>query len=571
MCRQKHTVKFINQADTCQHAAYIAENRNLFGGQELPIDTEGYCLFHSSNDTWKLKKKFGLRMQQLLTALSDDPEQKNIDFRDFRFVSQNGGKTTLSALTTTKPLNLCSTHFQGDLEIKSCHFSGELYMDKATFEGVFSLEECIFTTTFTAIQGTAFNGNVYFRDVIFHDVFDWNGAQVSGQFSIADVRFEGYTVWDNMVNKSKDYVHSYFSFTTEDYMSFKNTEFHVNVQFENCIFNGDVHFIGTVFKQPLYVTNPKIRANVFFKGTSKEAMLFENEVNMQIRDSDFEGIGQMVFEYANLINLDKNAKGQLSELKVNRHVILGEGTLVFRTNFRTRLPFSELSEIFIRDIFETIQVYFKRNIGKHFEFILTKDVEGYWLNILTDDYFNSKDFLNDQHQVTEKLIKGEINNQFDEINQYLHDKLHFIVSSAIRKSMGGSSGTDKLKQALLEIIGEDKLKIIMNANNLEYVTAETLRIGTVKSSKFYINRLDSLENDPTFELSNVQFNLLKEQLSGIKDTERWEKLEKLLISIDEGFDAKNSLSSFLSDSGVSIVNGITSKFLFIIISRLMGI
>ena len=562
MCRQKHTVKFINQADTCQHAAYIAENRKLFDGNELPIDEEGFCLFHSSNNAWKLKKKFGLRMQQLLTALSNDSEQKNIDFRDFRFVSQNGEKTALSALTTTKPLNLCGAHFQGDLEIKSCHFSGELYMDKATVEGVFSLEECIFTTSFTAIQGTAFNGNIYFRDVVFHDLFDWNGAQVSGQFSIADVRFEGYTVWENMVNKSKDYVHSYFSFTTEDYMSFKNTEFHGNVQFENCIFNGDVHFTDTLFKQPLYITNPKIAANIFFKGTSEDSMLFESEVNMQIRASDFEGTGQMIFEYANLINLDKDTKAKLAELKLNRHVVLGEGTPVFRTNFRTRLPFSELSEVFIRDIFQTIQQYFKRNLGKHFEFIFTKESDHYWVNILTDDYLNSEDFVFEKDLAIEKLAIGIFDDLSDKVNQYLHEKLNFVVNTAIRKSKNDDAEANKLKQALLEIIGEGKLKIILNANNLKSVTAETLRIGTVKSSKFYINQLENFENDPMFELSSVQFNLLKEQLSGIQETERWEKLEKLLISIDEGFDAKNSLSSFLSDSGVSIVNGITSKFLF---------
>ena len=251
MCKQVFTVKFHQAENQCQLEDYYDLNRNLFDGIRLPIDEEGYCLFHSKNWEWKKSKKFEYRVKQLLEVMHSDRAMKSVDFRDFQFIPAEGEVIVWSNLTTFKPLNLSGAGFKGGLSFKDCQFSGEVYMDVVNMEGVFSIEACRFTTSFTAIQNAQFYDNIYFQDVYFNDLFDLNNSRFYGQLHLSDVVFNGYTVWDNVINETKNYAFTYFNITCQGYTSFKETIFHVPVQLENCIFEEGTNFIGTQFKQPL--------------------------------------------------------------------------------------------------------------------------------------------------------------------------------------------------------------------------------------------------------------------------------------------------------------------------------
>lgn len=565
MCKQIYTVPFHQFDSQCQLEAYYDLNRNLFDGILLPIDDEGYCLFHSKKWEWKKQKKFEYRVKQLLEVLLQDSAIKAIDFRDFQFIPAQKETIIWSELTTTKTLNLSGSGFKGGLSFKNCQFSGEVYMDEINMEGKFSIEDCRFTSSFTAIQNAQFYGNVHIQDVFFNDLFDVNNSRFHGQIHLSEVIFNGYTVWNNVVNKSKDYAVSYFNFTNRDYTSFEGAVFHLPVQFENCTFQEGIHFVGTQFKKPLYITNPTVRGNVVFKGLSEEALIFENEVEIQIRTSNFEDSGQMIFENANLINLDRHTKNKLATFKANRQVVLGEGTIVFRISFKKQYAYSDLNEIFIHDLLTTIRQYFKRKLNRHFEFVFSQQGEDLIITFFTDDYVNLEDFKRDEKRVIKDLMPSIKAGVEDKVSSYLETKFHQQVFSFLETAI-----KKDIPMAILDnLLGRENVDIIINTGQISTIKAQRLEIGTVQHSQFYIARLEGMKNDPVFQLSKSQFDALKLQLSALNDETKWTELKTMLENIQKDLISKDTLLPFLADCGISVANNLSAGVLFIFLEYLL--
>jgi len=565
MCKQIFTVKFHKVANQCQLEEYYDLNRNLFDGIRLPMDDQGYCLFHSKNWEWKKKKKLEYQVNQLLEVMLNDRDMKSIDFRDFQLIPAEGETIVWSELTTFKPLNLSGAGFKCGLSFKNCQFSGEVYMDVVNMEGVFSIEGCRFTTSFTAIQNAQFHDNIYFQDVYFNDLFDLNSSKFYGQIHLSDVVFNGYTVWDNVVNQTKNYAFAYFSITCQGYTSFKEAVFHVPVQFENCIFEEGTNFIGTQFKQPLYITNPSVKANVVFKGLSADELIFENEVEMQIRGSDFEDAGQLIFENANLINLDKHTKNKLATLKANRQVVLGEGTIVFRISFKEKYLYSDLNELFIHDLLTTIRQYFKRKLNKHFEFVFSQEGKHLVVTFFTDDYANPEDFKRDEEAVIDELITTIQPDIEDKVEQYFKNKFQQQFFSFLETAVN----KDIPMTVLDKLLGEDKVDIILKANKIDTIKTQRLEIGTVQNSQFYIARLEGMKNDPIFQMTPTQFDALKLELSTLNDEAKWTELKNILENIQQDLISKDELLPFLADCGISVANNLSAGVLFVFLNYLL--
>jgi len=566
MCNHKYIINSFQAPKDCYLSELYEEYPDELGSIALPHDKEGLCLFHSASIDWKLKNEFEKRMFELLSFMISNTGIKTIDFRGFHFVASDQDTGIVwKDLTVSKTINLCAATFDCRFSLQSSHFAGDFYMDATKMVGIFSIEHCEFTSNFTAIQNATFDSNIHMSDVNFTDLFDVQDARFYGQVNLSTVVFQGYTVWDRATFDTKRGGFCYFHIINRDYTSFKDTVFLDAVQFEQCIFGGDTHFTGTKFKQALHFTQPKIEANVIFKGNSKDEMIFENEVAMEIGSHQFEGTAQLIFENANLVQLDTATKQKLGLLKAQRKVVLGEGTIVYRVSFQEIYDYNELNEIFIQDLLTTIRQYFKRKLSRYFEFIFSKEEDNLVVTFYTDDYIDIDDFKKDKNDVIETLSKRILSNSEKILDRYLDEKFSSQVSILLNTIMA-----EKIPSAIAsQLIGQENLKIYLQAKHVSQIHTKTLEVGTIRNSQFYVDRLNNLDNDPTFNLSSEQFKQLKEQLSLVKDNDRWNNLEKLLTEVHQKTTKEERLVEFLGECGVSIANNLSAGVLMVFLNYLL--
>ncbi len=454
MCKHKYQIKSFQSPETCYLQAIFVRQKEHFSLKSFPLDDEGYCIFHSHHREWKIENHIEDYFYQFFDVMSKDKEQKEIDFRGALLYHNEG--IVISESTTYKTLNLCSTHFETNLSFENSHFGGDVYLDAAKVEGIFTIEQCNFSDNFTAIQDVEFHSTVYLKGVTFSDLFDVQQAQFKGQVNITDVSFNGYTVFDRAIFKSEQTGFSYFKCFFNDYTSFKGTEFHGPVQFENCIFNGETQFVKTLFKSEFYFALPEIKTNVFFKGASEDQPIFENEIEMQLSLDSFEGAAQLVFEHANLVFLDRVTKNKLAELKANRKIVLGKGTMVFRFSFQETFLYGELDEILILDLLTTIKHYFTKKLARHFEFVLSQKGEDLVVTFFSDDYMRADDFKRDNMLIIRELSSGL--DVKDSTDKYLQDKFNFLIESLFQQIETG--GVDA---SVIKVLADAKnLTLVMN-------------------------------------------------------------------------------------------------------------
>ncbi len=567
MCKHKYEIELFQAPKTCYLQQVYVDYYDELGKLKLPLDEEGYCLFHSTNEEWKLENKFEIHLQRILHLMLEVNEFKDVDLRGIEVVSKSEKGIEWKGMTTIKPLNLCSAQFHTSLTFDHCHFGGELYLDKANILGVWSVENTVFSTNFTAIQGTVFQSNVYMKEVIFYDLFDMQDVMFLGQINLNAVTFNGYANWDRAVFNSEKNSFSYFQFNigSNANATFRETEFHNIVQFENCVFEGDTQFVETLFKKGVFITKPKIKANVSFRGKSEEERMFQDEVEMTIGRYSFHNAAQLIFENTDLTLLDNKTKTKLTDLKANRLIVLGKGTIVFRVSLEERYRYSELDEIFIHDLLQTIRQYFKQKLKKYFEIILTREEDDLIVTFVTDDFKDANEFQKAKDKLIEELATKMGSEVQDAVENYLHHKFENQIQTTIQHTIEQNIAP-KLIQGIL---GKDNLKIVLNSPQVNKIHAQTLTIGEVRNSNFYIEKLAGMQNEPVFKMNDVQFNELKLQLSNINDDKKWTELKELLTAIQKDVVAPNELIPFLGECGVSIGNNLSAGIIFIFLQYLL--
>ncbi|NNE32513.1 MAG: pentapeptide repeat-containing protein [Winogradskyella sp.] len=562
MCNHKYKINSFKAPKACYLEELVSEYQDELKF-ELPVDDQGMCLFHSEDSQWKIENQFDEKLNKLFSFMVGNKGIKEVDFRGFYFVSNNEKGIQWSDLTLTKPLNLGGAKFECEFHLTNSHFADDVYMDEVELHKIFNVEHCEFTSSFTSIGGSIFHSTVYMSDVNFTDLFDIKHAQFLGQVSLAPVIFQGYTVFDDAVFKASRTGFNYFVITAKDYTTFKDTVFHDPVQFEKCQFIGDTHFDKTVFKRQLHFEQPTISGNVFFKGESDDFKIFGNEVNMEIGLSSFEKSGQIIFENANLLNLDSTTKQKLTQLKAHRRIEIGSGTIVFRVSFEQIYKDEDLTELFLRDLLSTIRDYFDKKLNKHFEFVFRKEEDDIIVSFFTDEFANVSDFEK-SYEETKDEISDRKKTVEEVVLKYLKDKfdtdLERILKTAVK---------EKLNAAFLKnLLKEDILKVYLEGAQIDSLHAGTLYIDEVKDSTFYVAKLDGLTNQPDFSLSEEQFESLKSDFAKLNDSQ-WQEVEKLLKKVIDNQVKPDQLIPFLTERGVRITDGLSAGIILIFLKHLI--
>ncbi len=562
MCRHQYTTPVYGGSSHCVLAKYYAESEGKSHEDQLPVDDAGYCLFHSSDLNWKAEFDFPAMLLQLLQLL-EAGDDNYYDLRGLISVTAPEKELVLSDMILRKSLNLSGAVFHQPLKIINCHFKQSLFLDEIVCHEAFVLEHCQVDESFTAIGASIFHQNFYCIDVRFGQLFDLKEAIFKGQISCSDVSFNGYTVWDNAQYLPQHYAVAYFRASFSGYTTFNDTVWAGPVHFDEIAFNGDTNFIGADFRKEFYLVSPRINANVRFSGYSETARIFDHEVNMTLTESSFIDAGQLLFEHANLLSLNREAKHQLPQLKANRQIVLGEGCIVYQVAFRRSYPFAALNAVFLEDLTQTIRQYFIRKIGRHYEVVFAEQDDQLVVTFYTDDYVSEADFRKEEVAVIRNL-RARSGRDTTPLENVLQEKFAWQLRQAIDNTVKGYLQPEVLQ----DIFSKTEISLLLSGSSIERITANNLVIQEVRESTIYVDRLQQLPNDPIFSLNEPQFNHLKAELLKLQ-AGQWEDLENLLSDIKNEVVSKDRLAPFLAETGIGIANNLSAGVLFLVLERLL--
>ena len=314
----------------------------------LPIDEDGYCIFHSINIDWKKENNFNQRFLDLLTILNHQANiRKNnkekrgtfnfeafvfvgnnniIDFSELEFIENTYFKNAVFneklLLNNTTLKNGCqfdNTKFNNNVEINNTNFNDTATFQYSEFEGDFTC------------QNSIFEGAVLFSSAIFKNKFAIKKCNFDDFVMFDEISFNNKTAWalfdDLVFNK----------FATVD---FSNSKFEGLVRFKEIIFNADVSFINCFFSL-LKSTNPRscavsfeklsigINAIVQYKGYDPYFRMFANDVFFSFDEDVF---GKIFFKNVDLSSLHYSSLKYFDTLKKQKKLIIKNGCVRDRVN-----------------------------------------------------------------------------------------------------------------------------------------------------------------------------------------------------------------------------------------------
>jgi hypothetical protein len=267
MCRYSND-KADNTA-SCSLEKYYALAKG--GDDKLPLDSQGFCLFHSSNLEWKAANDFSDKLAvlfDLLVALANDEIPfdfkngfKNIDCRGIHFIGEkiellDGStrqKLTIEQLTIEKD----STYIYFD---ESCFYHSTNLQQCSLSKTDLSFKNCVFEKDFnlsnTSIKqlslfGAVLKGGLHSNECEIQSYCEFCDLSVQHTFNIINTNFLGVTFFTGS------------TFST-DAWNIDNTYFEDLADFSDCIFNTEMSIENCTFSSELRVTDSQFKQSAIF-------------------------------------------------------------------------------------------------------------------------------------------------------------------------------------------------------------------------------------------------------------------------------------------------------------------
>lgn len=320
MCNHRYQ----NYESLPENEQYCSFNKII---DDLPLDKDGLCIFHSTDIQWKQKQDF---VKWLIVLKNTLIEKKHyIKFQDFYFIARSG-KHQIDYLELLSEAeiengifhqmifaeNMCVT---GDLSFMHCVFSSALHFSNCHFEGTITFmqtdvtddtkdpimifQKCTFYQTFHYVHNPAVEMDLSFRSCVFDAVefTDFSNKKTLGQFEFVECTVSVFDMRDCIIYDP----------------DFKGTTFNT-ADIENVSFRGE-----TVFN---FI---KVESHLNFIG-GEDHNIFDGVTHFNV---DFENLqGNIYFENANISTFLKADRERLLdyERRENGKVQIGAGCIKYR-------------------------------------------------------------------------------------------------------------------------------------------------------------------------------------------------------------------------------------------------
>lgn len=345
-------------------------NTGVFS-KETPLDDLGFCLFHSSNISWKTEHNFNSHLQKVIEYYEADPASNQIMLEDIVFIQ--GAGTLFSGKT-----------FKKNIKLNRCVFTKDFTIEDSSFKNIdFSL--CVFNSYFTLIY-SSINGlildDAYFKAKLtikkvsfYHDFFMLNTRFDSGM-SLMQLVFFSKCFFQNFKTNLDTNISCGIVFKDIDFKgftTFERSEFNSLTEFNQIKVWDSLFFHKTQFNynEPVPMSyslsfkklDIKQEARVEFRGAPDNKMFNKvQDVNLNYHKIE----GSILFEYSDLTKFDAfTREGLISATKQkNAKVFIGVGCIKYynQTPIKTIL-FGIKNQNLISELCNTFADYFTKNEG----------------------------------------------------------------------------------------------------------------------------------------------------------------------------------------------------------------
>ncbi len=495
MCNYTYKIENakLNNTPCIYPSFYKKHSAHFLRTKELPIDHEGYCIFHSKDIEWKNRNLFKEKVKELFNVLaeiiSNDGKYENTyNFCGFYFSEP----LILDKFSLKNSLDFRFCEFLKGVTINDSKISGSIDISNASFHDIFLVKDVDFKNSIYGSNASFFNGvsfyNCQFENYTYFDncIFKKGNEPVSREFTIKNSNDKK----DNSVEYKKSIR----------YLNFENSKFEVLVNFQGIIFDGDVAFDNCTFLDEFYFQKNEINGTIRF---NESEFLLSHIINPIYGSVDFRDIklnkdgklefkgneplydmvkgemyitfetepeGTVSFENFNLNKISPKNKVKIIDLKKTEKVIIGVGCGIYRYRTNTKeIQVLKHNQNLIEDFLKTYTRFLTINksisLGVEIEIRAIDFIRFYYY---TDDPNVSEEaFYKIFEEQTEETIneltnRENTNNKYEEYETKL-DILLLFVKMRFRKDFGFLSEQEIIE--LCKAVSENKTNSIYQTIN----------------------------------------------------------------------------------------------------------
>lgn len=373
MCRHVHSMN--GKEHGCRWPSYLKAISPDDPEFDLLHDSDGYCLFHSSNLDWKLENGFYESFVALFLYLLEDPREERISFFDFHFVGvelpeelkiKGECERTIPFEKTviTKPVLIYDSVFHDEVMPERLIFRHEVYIAGCTFHNVVDFSNCAFGAEMQLCDNSVFHQRLAFSQ----------RNRFLGVFEMARCTFHHSADLDNCHFNKTAYVEgceftnqeegTFFMGVFERGLSFKNNKTGGLLNIQESVFRGESFIFDYSYDTTLHVQECHVEGTLIFSGTESQ-LLFNPTTILEIRPEHFGPNGKVIFDYCDLLNVTQQFLLDLGDLEKMEKVRVNPTCRIDRLKFVFDLETHDINQYVVEDFYRLVTRYFSHLFSTH--------------------------------------------------------------------------------------------------------------------------------------------------------------------------------------------------------------
>lgn len=428
MCRFVYNHdKLGNRPSSCQIKGYLENFPNNSPPpkfRDLPVDSKGICIFHSSMLEWKQANLFLERYLDLAMCQNTDSRMDEIDFREFQVIGvpetelteeemdkirpahRLGGyrsgffrQILVAGLKITKPWIFTDSIFHDEITFSGLTITKKLDFDGVTFKSYFTIKDCLFESFILFKEVCRFGKTLYFENTHFKRYIDFEGAHFANTINIKHCEFDEFILSDAIIGYATEKGDpGIWNIIQENIFNkqvdFRRSKIKYNTAITSCTFRNEVRFDDTSFEMGFNLVKPRIEDNIYFVSTDKSIKLFDSSINFLFDEQAFIGTGQILFKNVNLFQLNPAFKENLRAYEINHRVSI-ENCLRYRVSIERVYETKQVDGRILSDLCNAFSDFYRyRFVGKSLNVEVLRNGQENQVRVIyhTDDNLDIKQF-----------------------------------------------------------------------------------------------------------------------------------------------------------------------------------
>lgn len=409
---------------------------------DLPRDTEGKCIFHSENASFKedlgFSEWFKNYKEASFRASAGGCKHASVfDCEDFVFsgwtpnVAHNPSDkiVDLSDISFPQPSTFQGARFEADLWFNTSTFTSSVQFEGVTFRGAAHFESATFDGR-AVFLSCIFTSDAGFRETKFHGSTQFTGSIFSGVTAFNETEFRQYASFSKCCFETLHFVKVVFLRGINDGITqFENTQFRGEAKFHECHFMTELSFARSDFTKGEFLNvrfcpdrssnfdNVQVQELLVFKSVGTQPKTFSHAVSFDLAESDIKG--RLVFENVNLYFIQQiSLIRKLASPSIGK-VEIGAGCDKYKLRVEFRVPLDQKWRFLVEEMAESFVLFFGWS-GK-IPIQVNVECEYHASNVLVRYYADA--------DITQDDFAGLLHEQIPAFIALLKDPVGFIMTA----------------------------------------------------------------------------------------------------------------------------------------------